>query len=214
MSASQPQAASTQTPWRRPELHIDEPGRPRRCVALERGEPWLVGRSSACQIVLHDRRVSRRHLRLVVSATGLTAVDLGSRAGTWRNGQRLPAEVPVELRDGDELRLGRTRIRIAWYAQRLARFVELADLPERTELPASAPPDAAAGPPAPELREEMAEPTASRTRSDPPRAKQDSPQPAAVARPAGVPTGQSTWAWPLAAAALLLAAGVLVLVAR
>ncbi len=51
--------------------------------------------------------VSRRHARLAADEAGtLTLIDLDSANGTWLNGQRLPANLPGALQDGDEIRLG------------------------------------------------------------------------------------------------------------
>lgn len=63
-----------------------------------------LGRSSACQIVLDDSLVSRRHAELVVSADGVTLQDSGSVNGAFVNGKRVVGS--ERLRDGDQLRLG------------------------------------------------------------------------------------------------------------
>jgi DNA segregation ATPase FtsK/SpoIIIE, S-DNA-T family len=63
------------------------------------GTGVVVGRELACDLVLEDGSVSRRHLRVVPSAGGLqaTLTDLGSANGTWLEGRRIsaPAEVAV-----------------------------------------------------------------------------------------------------------------------
>jgi FHA domain/Domain of unknown function (DUF1707) len=68
-----------------------------------------LGRSSACQLVLADDTVSRRHAALVVRDGCWRIVDLGSSNGTWVNGRRV---VEAEVRPGDELRLGAARLRL------------------------------------------------------------------------------------------------------
>lgn len=54
-----------------------------------------------------DLGVSRRHAMIRRGEDTLTLVDLGSTNGTFLNGQRLIANQPRVLRDGDEVRLGR-----------------------------------------------------------------------------------------------------------
>jgi predicted component of type VI protein secretion system len=69
----------------------------------------VLGRSSACQLVLSDDTVSRRHaeLRLVDGRWHLR--DLGSSNGTWVNGRRV---VEAEVVPGDEVQLGACRLRL------------------------------------------------------------------------------------------------------
>lgn len=62
-------------------------------------------------IDLHDcdainKGVSRRHAALIKDNNKLQLVDRGSPNGTYLNGQRLVANEPRYLRDGDEVRLG------------------------------------------------------------------------------------------------------------
>lgn len=53
-----------------------------------------------------NKGVSRRHAALVRQMDKLQIVDKGSPNGTFLNGQRLVANQPRILRDGDEVRLG------------------------------------------------------------------------------------------------------------
>ena len=64
----------------------------------------VVGRGQ-CDVVLVDPEVSRRHA-LVTATAGPAVEDLGSRNGTWLNGQRITGA--HRLRSGDELRFGNT----------------------------------------------------------------------------------------------------------
>ncbi len=53
-----------------------------------------------------NKGVSRRHASLIKHMNKLQLVDKGSPNGTFLNGQRLIANQPRYLRDGDEVRLG------------------------------------------------------------------------------------------------------------
>jgi len=53
-----------------------------------------------------DKGVSRKHAMIVRREGSLNIMDLGSYNGTYLNGQRLVAQQPRILRDGDDLRLG------------------------------------------------------------------------------------------------------------
>ncbi len=67
-----------------------------------------LGQSAECQIPLRDPALSAFHAQLVRHAAGLYVRDLGSRSGTWVNGQCLFG--PHSLRDGDRLRLGQLEL--------------------------------------------------------------------------------------------------------
>jgi predicted component of type VI protein secretion system len=82
-----------------------------REVDLPEGES-ILGRGDACDIVLVDRSVSRRHAAIVVSATGAAVRDLESRNGTWVNGLRLSSD--RRLRGGDRIQLG---VAVLWVLQ-------------------------------------------------------------------------------------------------
>lgn len=69
----------------------------------------VIGRSPLSDVVLSaDTQVSRLHA-VLERITGRWVVrDVGSRNGTYVNGERL--REPVWLRAGDEIRVGRTRL--------------------------------------------------------------------------------------------------------
>lgn len=54
-----------------------------------------------------EKGVSRSHATLRRVEMSMTLTDLGSVNGTYLNGQRLIAQQPRMLRDGDELRVGK-----------------------------------------------------------------------------------------------------------
>jgi pSer/pThr/pTyr-binding forkhead associated (FHA) protein len=70
-----------------------------------RGEA-VLGREDADVSVPTDGRISRRHAVARVVAGGVEVEDLGSRNGTWVNGERITGAVPAG--DGAEIRVGRT----------------------------------------------------------------------------------------------------------
>jgi FHA domain len=79
---------------------------PARLLALDWDggqDELLVGRDAACDIVLGDMTVSRRHLRLVFSDGMWSLRDLDSTNGTSVNGSLVKR---CQLRPGDQLRLG------------------------------------------------------------------------------------------------------------
>lgn len=81
-----------------------------RVFSLE-GSP-LIGRGQRCHVRVDDNSVSRAHAK-IVAATGprWTLEDLGSRNGTFVNGDRVDSR---PLRDGDNIQLGAsTRFRFA-----------------------------------------------------------------------------------------------------
>jgi DNA-binding winged helix-turn-helix (wHTH) protein len=87
-----------------------EPDPPARLIwedsvfPLRAGEN-LLGRSEEASVRIDAPGVSRRHARLVVTASGATIEDLASKNGTFVAERRIDA--PAPLRDGDRFRLGR-----------------------------------------------------------------------------------------------------------
>jgi hypothetical protein len=63
-----------------------------------------IGRSSDCDIVLPKRQVSRYHAQIERDDGGYLLRDLGSKNGTYVNGQKVYGE-PHRLRDGDEIQI-------------------------------------------------------------------------------------------------------------
>jgi hypothetical protein len=66
----------------------------------------LVGRSRACELQLTDRTVSAEHAVLWWTGEAWRVRDLGSRNGTWLDGQRLQPLLDQPLAQGTELRFG------------------------------------------------------------------------------------------------------------
>jgi pSer/pThr/pTyr-binding forkhead associated (FHA) protein len=64
----------------------------------------LIGRSSACDVVIDHPEVSGRHAILSITQEGLYEIqDIGSKNGVYVNGERVIKKV---LREGDKVALG------------------------------------------------------------------------------------------------------------
>jgi two-component system cell cycle response regulator len=73
-------------------------------IFLEAKDVWILGRSTECDITLHDASVSRNHCKLIFTPPQNWAIeDLGSSNGTWHNGNRIEK---AALASGDKLQLG------------------------------------------------------------------------------------------------------------
>jgi hypothetical protein len=99
--------------------------------AFEERTTCIVGRGGDCHLRVPDdedhRTVSRHHCLLDVNPPEVRVRDFGSRNGTWVNGVKIgqrprgtaTADAPtavypeLDLRDGDEVRLGDTVFRVA-----------------------------------------------------------------------------------------------------
>jgi predicted component of type VI protein secretion system len=63
----------------------------------------IIGRDETCDLVIQDRQVSRQHASISLEDDGYMIRDLGSKNGTFVNGQGV--EGPHLLRDGDEIQI-------------------------------------------------------------------------------------------------------------
>jgi hypothetical protein len=75
------------------------------------GQRWVIdqaqvtiGRGLDCDIVLPERPVSRYHARVERDDSGYLMRDLGSKNGTYVNGQEV-RDTPYRLKDGDEIQI-------------------------------------------------------------------------------------------------------------
>jgi DNA-binding winged helix-turn-helix (wHTH) protein len=75
-----------------------------RRLSLANGEN-IIGRDEAASVRLDDPMVSRRHARIFVSASGVLIEDLGSKNGTFIDGEPVAAH-PMPLRHGTQLAFG------------------------------------------------------------------------------------------------------------
>ncbi len=73
------------------------------------GERWLlktsllIGRGPDCDIIIPSRQVSRHHARLSREENQTVLEDLGSKNGTFCNGQ--PVRIAVALQEGDVIQI-------------------------------------------------------------------------------------------------------------
>ena len=85
------------------------PRSPGQAISLE--PVTRVGRAEENTIVLDDEFVSTAHSMLLLREGRWWIRDEGSTNGTVVNGQRIDGETP--LREGDELLIGRVRLRLS-----------------------------------------------------------------------------------------------------
>jgi pSer/pThr/pTyr-binding forkhead associated (FHA) protein len=143
--------------------------------------PVTIGRGRDADLVLADELVSRRHAMVTPAGPGAVVEDLGSRNGTFVNGQDIHG--PAHLEPGDQLQLGVTLVELRSARQIAERPSAVHPVPPPLAVPARAP-DYLAGtssddgpPPAPAAGNVPV--------GDPGPAR--SPAPAPVARPANRP---------------------------
>lgn len=80
-------------------------------ASLSSQKPCLAGRLQSCELTLGgEGEASRRHFQVQARGSRFVVQDLGSRNGTYLNGERLTSD-PVPLTHGDVLRVGGTKIR-------------------------------------------------------------------------------------------------------
>jgi len=92
-----------------PQFDIVYPGGEQTKCVLEQRLTWNIGRSENSHIVLDDDAASRRHAIIQKTDAGeYYLMDLGSRNGTFINGQRLTT--PAVLNDGDEISIGKYKL--------------------------------------------------------------------------------------------------------
>ncbi len=75
-------------------------------------KPFVIGRQSACEGVLGDAAVSRRHAQFSHKAGTWLLTDLDSRHGTYLNGIRLEPGASSPVYDGDQIRIGPWTLRV------------------------------------------------------------------------------------------------------
>ena len=74
------------------------------------GDSMRIGRSLSAHLRFEDPTVSRRHAVLVTESEGVRLLDDRSLNGVFVNGERIVSRM---LTDGDEIVIGRYRLRFA-----------------------------------------------------------------------------------------------------
>ena len=107
------------------------------------GVRMVIGRIPGVDIRLKDQSVSRRHVELVQGDGGVLLRDLGSGNGTKVNGAKVAEKT---LEHGDEIHLGRTKIR---FVDEVAAFQKANEEAEKQEAEEKAKAEQAAADEAP-----------------------------------------------------------------
>ena len=81
-----------------------------RSIAIKRNR-LLIGRAEECDVRPLSEEVSRRHCAVVVGPADVWVEDLGSRNGTFVNGERIAEK--TKLADGDLVRVGSLELKLA-----------------------------------------------------------------------------------------------------
>ncbi|MBX7113355.1 MAG: FHA domain-containing protein [Myxococcaceae bacterium] len=103
-----------------------------------KGVRMVIGRTSGIEVQLTDQSVSRRHVELVVSDTGVLLRDLQSGNGTKVNGEKVAERLLVH---GDVITIGKTQLRLV---DEVAAFEKLRAETEAKEQEEQAKSEAAA----------------------------------------------------------------------
>lgn len=90
-----------------------------KILVLEEGEKvnevtvkqdtYVLGRHDTCDIVLEDKTISRKHARLEIREDEAFIEDLGSRNGTYLNGQKMARR---QVTSGDIIVIGKFSVRL------------------------------------------------------------------------------------------------------
>jgi hypothetical protein len=65
-------------------------------------ERIIIGRDPSCDIQIDERQISRQHAEIQLTPGGYTLRDLGSKNGTFLNGQPVSTD-PQSIHNGDEI---------------------------------------------------------------------------------------------------------------
>ena len=90
-------------------VKVEEGSRPGRELIVSKGE-IVIGRAESCDVGLFgDNTVERTHARILRRNDGYLLVDADTPGGTYLNGLRI--QEPTPLQSGDEIRVGKNRLR-------------------------------------------------------------------------------------------------------
>ena len=105
-------------------LYMTAPGMPAQKFLLDR-PVTTIGRSSMNDLPISDKMLSRQHARILRDGNGgLSVEDMGSRNGTFVNGERLTALLP--LKSGDRITVGGVTLKVESESTTRVRIDEFA----------------------------------------------------------------------------------------
>ncbi len=84
--------------------HLEDANRESEVVDLPDGKEITIGRAPTVTVIIEDDQVSRVHARVRRRGDIIEVEDLGSRNGTWVNGERIDSK--RRLNTGDEISIG------------------------------------------------------------------------------------------------------------
>lgn len=100
-------------------------GSPAREVEVTKDETY-IGRDPECEILIEDKKLSRKHTLILRKGMSFLIKDLGSSNGTYLNGQKIEQ---ASLSSGDEIKVGKATLRFtaesADYEKKAQSFMEL-----------------------------------------------------------------------------------------
>jgi predicted component of type VI protein secretion system len=81
-----------------------------RAISIKRNK-LLIGRAEECDVRPLSEEVSRRHCAVHVGPAEVWVEDLGSRNGTFVNGERITER--TQVKDGDMIRVGALQLKVS-----------------------------------------------------------------------------------------------------
>jgi phage tail-like protein len=166
---------------------------------IELTKPQMIlGRSGDVDVPVNDQQVSRRHALFLCGADGVRLVDAGSANGTFLSGARLPAQQPVPLSDGAQIRVGQTLIKfVAPVTDKTTTPIRMRAAAQPKPAPAEGKPDETAIKRKPAVTAPSAPSTPPPSFTPPPEPPEpievSAPEPQRPITPPGMPTDQSSY---------------------
>lgn len=85
-------------------LQVTHDGKPLKAVTLS--SDALIGRGKGCNLRIASQQVSRQHCQIKIRSPKVFVEDLKSSNGTLLNGERIPAEKEMPLKNGSVIEVG------------------------------------------------------------------------------------------------------------
>lgn len=84
---------------------------PSTAANLQERKSIVIGRGLDCDVVIKDVKASRRHCQLTRTESSFVLEDLGSKNGTYVDGESIKA--PVQLKTNQTFKVGDTMFYLA-----------------------------------------------------------------------------------------------------